>query len=125
EGTWSVAYSSVNKVTNSGRLLFTWGRDWASIREEFLEGMAIPHQAIFHHRSLFARHGRFDQSYRISGDYELLLRELVARDALFIPGATVVDMAAGGLADRPENRARMLRESLRARQAHGLATRID
>jgi glycosyltransferase involved in cell wall biosynthesis len=125
EGKYRVVYASIDKVMESGQVLFRWGRPWSSVREEFRHGMAIPHQAIFHNRSLFELHGRFDESYRISGDYEFLLRELVDHDALFVPDVLVVDMAAGGLADRTTNRGPMLRESSRARRAHGLESRMD
>jgi glycosyltransferase involved in cell wall biosynthesis len=125
EGKYRVAYASIDKVADSGQVLFRWGQPWPSLRGEFRKGMAIPHQAIFHHRSLFERHGRFDEGYRISGDYELLLRELVDHDALSIPAVVVVDMAAGGLADQPANRGLMLRESYRARRTHGLANRAE
>jgi hypothetical protein len=35
--------------------------------------MCIPHQGVFHHRSLFADAG-FDADLRIAGDYEFLFR---------------------------------------------------
>jgi hypothetical protein len=125
EGRYRVVYASIDKVAESGQVLLTWGRPWPSVRDEFRKGMAIPHQAIFHHRTLFERHGSFDDRFRISGDYELLLRELIEHDALFVPDLVVVDMGAGGLADLSANRAVMLRESYRARHAHGLTRRSE
>lgn len=125
EGRYCVAYASVNRVDAFGHVVSTDGRPWMSVRDEFRNRMAIPHQGVFHHRSLFARHGHFDEGYRIGGDYELLLRELADHDALFIPDLVAVDVATGGLSDRPETLIRMLRESHRARWAHGLTRQPD
>ncbi len=70
---------------------------------------------------MFARHGRFDETYRICGDYELLLRELLTRDAYFVPGLVVVTMGAGGLSDDPASAVTVTREFVRARREHGLS----
>ena len=44
----------------------------------------------------FRRHGLFDSSYRIAGDYELLLRAGPALKVLFVP-TVVVRMQDGGI----------------------------
>lgn len=84
--------------------------------------MTLPHPATFQRRSLFEARGRFEESFRISGDYELLLRELLHGEALFLPGEVLVEMAAGGLSDRPSSAVTLLRETYRARQMHGLVS---
>ena len=76
--------------------------------------MTLPHPGLMHHRSLFEEHGNFDTSYRIAGDYELLLRELRQRDALFVPGVTVVGMTLGGVSTTPSASWTMLKEMRRA-----------
>jgi hypothetical protein len=122
EDRYLVVYGSVDRVDAGGHVLLTAGQPWSLARGDFRQRMAIPHQAFFHHRSLFERHGLFDERYLISGDYELLLRELPEHDAMFVPDVIVVDMAAGGLSDRPESRKAMLWESYLARRTHGLAS---
>jgi glycosyltransferase involved in cell wall biosynthesis len=120
EGSFRVVYGSVNVVDRSGRVLSTVGQPWPAVRSEFLDHMAVPHQAVFHHRSLFDRNGRFDERYRISGDYEFLLRELVEHDAMFVPDLIIADMGSGGLSDRPETSFTLAREFHHARRTHGL-----
>lgn len=124
EGEYRVVYGRVDRVDASGGIVSRHGAPWPSIRQKFRRRMAIAHQAVFHHRSLFERWGPFDERYRISGDYELLLRELVQNEALFVPDL-VVDMRVGGLSDRPEHRTTLRGESLRARRAHGLVSRSE
>ena len=124
EGEFRVVYGKVDRIDASGGIVSRHGAPWPSIRLRFRRHMAIVHQGVFHHSSLFERWGPFDERYKISGDYELLLRELVENEALFVPDH-VVDMRVGGLSDRPEHRVTLRGESLRARRAHGLVSRTQ
>jgi glycosyltransferase involved in cell wall biosynthesis len=121
-GTTRVVYGRVEVMDSDGTVRHTIGRPWSDARRDFMTRMSIPHQGTFHHRSLFEEHGRFDTSFRIVGDYEFLLRELITNDALYIPDLIITQMGAGGLSDRPETREIMAREFFRARQMHGLVT---
>ena len=47
--------------------------------KDFSRYMNVAHPGALHHKSLFKRLGNYDSSYKIAGDYELLLR---ARDSL-------------------------------------------
>jgi glycosyltransferase involved in cell wall biosynthesis len=116
-----VAYARVDVVDDRGAVLATVGRPWEEASEEFRDHMAIPHQATFHRRSLFEVHGRFDEEFRICGDYELLLREVSSRAPHFIPDLVPVSMGAGGVSDHPSSLVRMSREFARARYVHGLS----
>ena len=65
---------------------------------QFTKAMTTVHVGSMHSRTMFERLGQFDISYKIAGDYELMLR---AKDTLrtgFMPDLTVV-MRAGGLSD--------------------------
>jgi hypothetical protein len=79
----------------------------------------IPHPGALHHRSLFEEHGLYDESYRIAGDYEMLLRELRVREAIFVD-RVVVDMRFGGMSSKPALIHSMHREVQRARATHGM-----
>jgi hypothetical protein len=83
--------------------------------------MTVPHPGTFHHRSLFDREQRFDERFRIAGDYEFLLRELLEANALFVP-RLIVEMGASGVSSRPANLIESAIESERARRLHGLAS---
>lgn len=115
-----VVHGRLNLVTDSGVVAETLGRPWAAARPAFLAGIMIPHPGTLHHRSLFEECGYFDESYRIAGDYDMLLRELLAHAPLFVD-RLVVDMRFGGMSSRPGAIAGNLREIQRARQRHGLA----
>jgi hypothetical protein len=59
-------------------------------------GMRIAHPGALHHRSLFETHGYFDESYKIAGDYEFLLRSYTSIKSTFV-SKNVVCMGASGL----------------------------
>jgi glycosyltransferase involved in cell wall biosynthesis len=118
--THRVVYGAVTVSGNGDATDAVLGGPWAEARAGFREHMTIPHPATFHHRSLFDEHGRFDPTFRVAGDYEFLLRELLDRDALFVPDLVVARMGGGGLSNRPDLAELVLRESHRARYMHGL-----
>jgi glycosyltransferase involved in cell wall biosynthesis len=118
-----VAYGAVDILDNDGHAIRRVGVPWEIAGVWFRDHMAIPHQATFHRREVFDDLGRFDESYRIAGDYEFLLREVLARPPAYIPDVVVVKMGSGGLSSRTENQAGMLAEFQRARYTHGLVDR--
>jgi glycosyltransferase involved in cell wall biosynthesis len=117
---YRVAYAQGRLIDGNGRVRETLGSPWERVRDAFRSGMALPHPATFQHRELFVTRGRFDASFRIAGDYELLLRELRDGDALFISGVMATDIGTGGISDHPRSRVRRLSEAERARRMHGL-----
>jgi glycosyltransferase involved in cell wall biosynthesis len=122
-GRYRVVYGSVEIVDGAGHVLRTAGDPWDVAAPAFRKGMSIPHQAVFHARALFDARGRYDEGFRIMADYDLLLRELLAHDALFVPGVTVTRMGEGGLSQRPESGTTLVRELHRAWRRNGLLAR--
>jgi glycosyltransferase involved in cell wall biosynthesis len=116
----SVAYGRLMLLNSDGAELFAVGDPWDAIKARFKQLMCVPHPATMHRRSLFERHGKFDETYRIAGDYELLLRELNKGNAVFIPCVTLSAMRQGGISSKPSNTIRALREVRSAQLKHGL-----
>ncbi|MBW1911745.1 MAG: glycosyltransferase [Deltaproteobacteria bacterium] len=115
-----IVYGRVNFVKDDGRVIGTYGEPWNRIQKRFKEVMCIPHQGVFHHRTLFELHGKFDESYQIAGDYELLLRELKTGWAGFVPSVVVANMQYGGMSSTPLYSMRCLRECARSRKDNGV-----
>jgi glycosyltransferase involved in cell wall biosynthesis len=115
-----VAYATVHVVDRAGDVTAVIGEPWEQSRLPFRERMTVPNPATFYHHTLFEVHGGFDESYRIVGDYEFLMRELLHHDAAFIPDLVAVLMDPGGLSDDPRSRLLRLREIATARHRHGL-----
>ena len=113
-----LAYGKVAIDTQGGDVLQVINKPWQEIQNLFLQGCYICHQGVFHHKSLFEKHGQFDESFPITGDYELLLRELKFKDSqpLFIPDITVAAMQTGGFSTSPQHRIAILQEYAKARK---------
>jgi len=69
----------VNEV-NTDKVVRSWiSGDYD--REKFLYGWMPPHPTFFVKTELYEKFGNFDTSFRISGDYELMLRFLYVNSA--------------------------------------------
>lgn len=111
---YRVVYGQVMYVNRKGEALIPLNEPWPKFRKHFLQGHMISHQSVFHHKSLFEEHGLFNESFRVAGDYEFLLRELAHRDALFVPDLIIAGYQHGGGSSVPENWMRVLQERRRA-----------
>jgi len=114
-----VAYAQIMLLNDNGEQLSLVGEDWGRTRNRFKQTMCIPHQGVMHKRSLFELHGNFDETFRIAGDYEMLMRELKTADAGFVPGIILTAMRQGGVSSIPQNSLVLLREIRRAQKMHG------
>ncbi len=115
-----VAYAQIMLISENGQELYLLGEAWQKVKQRFKQLMSIPHPGTMHRRDLFEQHGYFDESFRIVGDYELLLRELKTADAAYIPNMVSVGMLQGGISSNPQNALLQLYEVRRAQQKHGL-----
>ena len=114
-----VVYGQNMLVNARGENLYPMGASWETLKRKFQTCMCLPHPGMMQHRSLFEQHGTFDESFRIAGDYELLLRELKHANALFIPNLIIAGVRQGGISSNPDAALRVLAESRRAQRMHG------
>lgn len=109
-----LVYGKVAVVSNDGSTICYWGDE-----DHQLEG--LPHQGTFHHRSFFEIHGYFDESFRIAGDYEMLLRELKSGNvAHFLGDIIVAAFSWGGVSTASKTAKNYWMEFARARRMNGL-----
>lgn len=108
-----LVYSNVDYVNNERKIRSlngTWS--W----QKFKRFMCIAHVGSFHHRDYFKEYGIYDTSYKICGDYELLLR---AKDELKTEklNKVTVKMQAGGVSNNLVTKA--FKETYRAKITSG------
>jgi len=115
-----VVYGMVNIVREDGTVLEILNEPWDQAKKNFRQQMTLCHQGVFHDRSLFDLHGKFDESFQILGDYEFLLRELKIHDAAFIDDVVIAGMQHGGISSDPSKALSMHKEILRARLKNGI-----
>ncbi len=105
---------SLNALTSeSGRFIKVLGKPWDW--PQMQRAQVIAHPGMMHHASLFRRHGLFDASFGIAGDYEWLLRLGPEATSQFVPQITV-RMGAGGMSH--SRAGRTFREIWQAQRRH-------
>jgi glycosyltransferase involved in cell wall biosynthesis len=108
--------SKVKMIHPSGYVRIL-GSPWTWRR--FSKNMCTLHVGSMHRRTLFDRLGRYDTSYRIVADYELLLRAREQLKTAYMPVATAV-MKAGGVSGSRKT----LEETARAKVQTGGRNRM-
>jgi glycosyltransferase involved in cell wall biosynthesis len=73
-------------------------KGWPWCWPNFLFEMTIAHPGALHSRKLFEKYGIFNVKYKITGDYELLLRAKSKLKTYFID-EVIVQMSEGGASD--------------------------
>lgn len=88
--------SRMEMVDLAGRSIRVKG--WAWEWPLFLKDMTVAHPGSLHSKKLFDQYGLFNIAYKITGDYELLLRPREKLKAVFFDEVTVL-MQEGGASD--------------------------
>lgn len=89
---------------------------WTKFRRKMI---GIPHTATFHNSVLFKQYGNFDESFRLAGDYEFLLRVGAELNPVFV-NETFVCMGKYGISKTQHILA--LNENRRAQLKHKVAS---
>jgi len=112
-----VAYGQVALVDAEGQRVDLLERPWSPADFRGCR-YNLPHQAVFHHRSLFNEFGPFDTRFRIAADFDFLLRVLAHDEPAYLPGLTVTHMQVGGLSSTRRNAPAVVREEIRLYRRH-------
>jgi glycosyltransferase involved in cell wall biosynthesis len=116
-------YGKVAMVSPGGKLLEIVNKPWEKTRNDFFQFFNINHQGVFHHRYLFENNDLFDESFRLAGDYELLLRSMKHNDNIvFLDNLIVSCRQISGSTTLPANYIETYKEFYKARKKNGFNT---
>ena len=110
------AYAPVNLYSwADSKVKGQYNPEPAELARTLNAGRFILHSGSFHHRDFFQRYGLFDDTYKIAGDYALILKYLKDNPPYYIP-FPVLNMGMGGMSMGRSLRFnwRSFRENLRA-----------
>jgi glycosyltransferase involved in cell wall biosynthesis len=104
---------------SNGRPLRIFGKplNW----REFQQNFSIPHIGCWHKTDLFEKYDNFDITYKVSGDYEWLLRVGERLKAVYT-AEVLMDVPVGGVSDK---KGHVFHESRRARATHTNASKLN
>jgi glycosyltransferase involved in cell wall biosynthesis len=77
------------------------GSDWGHAKPRLFQGTMTVPPGVFYRRDVFARHGRFDTTFRICGDFDMVLREARTHEAVYVDAATIA-VGIGGISWKNE-----------------------
>jgi glycosyltransferase involved in cell wall biosynthesis len=96
-----IAYGQVAHTDSQGKTWLLAGEDWAKFQYSFRKkSQMLPHQGVFHRNSIFLNQNKFNNYYKVAGDYDLLLRVLKKNEAKFIENLIVSKMQIGGVSSK-------------------------
>lgn len=78
-------------------------RNWISGKYNFNKlssGWMIPHPTLYIKKKIFNEVGHFNTNYKISGDYDFILRLLKKNISIYYHNAYMVKMRSGGISNR-------------------------
>jgi glycosyltransferase involved in cell wall biosynthesis len=113
-----IAYGRVRLVNKDNETIVDVGKNWEKSRKCMKEKMCIPHQGVFHKRSLFNRFGNFNTEYRISSDYDFI-RRINLDQNIYYMGLIVSCMHVGGISSDQKNTFVRLEEIRQINKKHG------
>ena len=111
-----IAYGKVALIDNNSNIFSIAGKPWPEVQNQFKHKMSIPHQGTFHRREFFTIYGNFNESFKIAGDYEILLRHLKNHKPFYISNIILTGMRQGGLSNKVENIFLILKEFNKAKK---------
>lgn len=114
-----IVYGMVALTDKSGETWLLAGEPWDKFFKKFkLKAQMLPHQGVFHNRRIFDQGLRFNSSFKVAGDYELLLRVFKDNAPFFLHDLIVAKMQIGGVSS-DFNSFKLHREFMQARKNNG------
>jgi glycosyltransferase involved in cell wall biosynthesis len=118
DNTIDLAYGRVRLVSKEYEKILDLGKDWDRTKKCIKEKMCIPHQGIFHKKSLFERYGNFSIDYDISSDYDFTRRVILEKNVHYLD-IIVSCMQVGGISSNTHNTFIRLKEIRQINKNYG------
>jgi glycosyltransferase involved in cell wall biosynthesis len=106
--------------TKVGPLAQPW-----SYRKFLRGGMLFSHQGVLHSKELFRKYGCFDESLKIAGDYEFLLRVVRDSPPIYLQDIIITGVSLTGMSHEDDNSLLLYEEYVKAQRKNGLHSPLN
>lgn len=116
----TIAYGKVSMFdADTNTVIRTLGKNWDYHKKGFFNGLLmLPHQGVFHRRTVFEKYGGFNDTYNIAADYSFLYPILESEEPVFID--EIIAMYSNeGISSNLENSLHCLAEYEETVKKHG------
>jgi len=114
----AIIYGRLNYVDHDGNLVNVSQIPWEVVKQGVFIFMLIPHVGTLHRMDMFQKYGFFDETFKIAGDYDFILRVFENYEALYVPDVVQASMTVGGLSSNTCNWRKLWNEFKTVRQNH-------
>jgi glycosyltransferase involved in cell wall biosynthesis len=114
------AFGKVAYFSHKNNKILEYENDSKSLKR-LRKGRPLFHSGSFHYKTLFEKNNKFNESYKIAADFELILRELKDNEAFYFEDI-VICMGVGGLSYDLSYREKMIKEGFVAWQSNKMPT---
>lgn len=116
-------YGKVQLMSVSGKkFIEEWGIPWEESKKNIFRNMTLTHCGAFHHKSLFKEYGNFDDTFKITGDYEFILREFSKQRSAYFIDRPITAMRAGGISANLKHKLTVAKENIKALKLNHIPT---
>ncbi len=115
----NIVYGKVLLVGENENFIKECSSPWSQLKKRFFKTSCLPHQGVFTRKSAFEKFGVFDKAFKITADYDFLLRVLKQEDPLHLPNLTVTYFFTGGVSSNLSSRFQALSEIRGALRKNG------
>ncbi len=115
----TIVYPHALYEDDEGEIHGESGTAWDIAKPRLFQGMMTVPPGVFHRRDVFDRNGAFDTSFRICGDFDMILREARTHEARYVDRASMI-VGTGGLSWKTENRLRIMAETRASLRKNGI-----
>lgn len=115
----TIIYPHALYVDDEGLTHGESGTAWHVAKPRLFQGMMTVPPGVFYRRDVFERTGLFDTSFRICGDFDMVLREAQTHEARYVDSASVI-VGVGGVSWHIGNRLRIMEETRASLRKNGI-----
>ena len=117
-----MAYGQIVLIDENNSHIGTEGNCWEVTKKRFNSIMNIPHQGVYHRRSLFKKVGLFNINYIYAADYDICIKAIKLSKPIFMPNIIISKMMYGGQSSKASHSWKVIEDFRKIRIDNNLSS---